>query len=61
MHLFVLKDSEIYTRETIANSQRAPTKINKNCPIAKGKILEVFAAKGDIGQFRAAYEGYNFH
>ena len=51
----------MYTRETIANSQRAPTKINKNCPIAKGKNLEVFAAKGDIGQFRAAYEGYNFH
>ena len=32
-------DSEMYTPGTIANSQRIPTKINKNGAIAKAIIL----------------------
>ena len=32
-------DSKMYTSGTIANSQRTPTKINKNGVIAKVRIL----------------------
>ena len=34
-----LGDSKIYTPGTIANSQRTPTKINKNVAIAKVRVL----------------------
>ena len=34
-----LPENKMYTPDTIANSQRMPTKINKNGAIAKVKIL----------------------